>query len=278
MLGADNTDVAGLSQLAFDPSALPTPVTRMTQGLAAGNAMATINGVPATSATNTLDNVLDGLSFKLSQVTTTAVDVTINRDTVAMRKTVTDFAAAYNDLAKLMREQTLTTQGGAAGGVLQGDSSAKGLASQLRSLVGSSSAAAIDFTRLVDVGLEPQRDGSLKVNDVKLDRALTKLDELSTFFSREEDGTASDGFAALFKNFGDARLADDGLFDARSKALKERIERGTERQTRLEARLVLTEKRLNEQYTRLDTNLSNLNSLQNYVTQQIASWNRSTRR
>ncbi len=274
----DNVDAAGLSQLAFDPAAIDGPVTRMTQTLAAANAQATINGVPVSSATNTLNDVLDGITLKLAQVTTAPIDLVVSRDAVSVRKSVTDFATAYNDLIKLVREQTRTTVGAAVGGVLQGDSSAKTLATQLRTLVGGSTAATTDFTRLADIGLEPLSDGTLKVSDTKLDAAVAKHDTLRDFFSRDDDGVASDGFGALFKNFGDARLADDGVFDTRNKALKDRIERDADRAERLEARLALAEKRLNAQYTRLDTNLSNLTSLQNYVTQQIASWNRTPSR
>ena len=271
----DNGDTAGLSQLAFDPSAVAGPITRLTQTLAAANAQATINGVAVSSASNAMNNVLDGLSLKLTQVTTAPVDLTVNRDSVSVRKTITDFATAYNDVIKLVREQTRTTEGATAGGVLQGDSSAKGLVAQLRSLAGSSSAAAVDFTRLADVGLEPQSDGTLKVSDTKLDRALANPDALQSFFARDDAGSATDGFAPLFKTFGDTRLDDDGVFDTRNKALKARIDRDADRSSRIEARLALTEKRLNEQYSRLDTSLSQMTSLQNYVTQQIATWNRS---
>jgi flagellar hook-associated protein 2 len=273
----DNSDPGGLSQLAFDPSALPAPITQMTRRLAAGNAEATVNGVPVSSATNALDNVLDGLSLKLGQVTTTPVDLTINRDSASIKKSVTDFATAYNDLVKLVRDQTRVTEGAAAGGVLQGDASAKGLVSQMRSLAGGSTAAAVDFTRLADVGLEPQSDGTLKVNDTKLERALGKLDALKSFFTRDDVGTDSDGFAAQFKSFGDARLGNEGFFETRNKALQNRVTNNTDKAARLEARLALTEKRLTEQYSRLDTNLSNLTSLQSLVTQQINSFNRSSR-
>lgn len=271
----DNTDAAGLSQLAFDPSDGGGPITRMAQTLAAANSQATINGVAVSSATNSLENVLDGLSLKLGQVTTTPVDLTVSRDAVAMRKNITDFATAYNDLIKQVREQTKTTEGGVPGGILQGDSSAKNLAAQLRTLAGSSSAAVSEFTRLAEIGLEPQSDGSLKVNDGKLDGALGKFDALRSFFSRDDAGNASDGFAPLFKTFGDIRLADDGVFLSRSNALKDRIDRYGKQQAQLEQRLTLTEKRLNATYSRLDTQMSQLNQLQNYVTQQINTWTKN---
>ena len=45
----------------------------------------------------------------------------------------------------------------------------------------------------------------------------------------------------------------------------------------MQTTLALTEKRLNAQYSALDTNMARLNSLQNYVSQTIAGWNKGTR-
>ena len=40
--------------------------------------------------------------------------------------------------------------------------------------------------------------------------------------------------------------------------------------------ITLIESRLRKQYTALDTKISSLTTLGNYVTQQIAQWNKST--
>ncbi len=268
----DNGDAAGLSLLAFDPS---TGVSQMNQGLAAANALASINGVPVSSATNALDNVLDGLSFQFGQVTTAAVDVTVNRDTAGMRTNVTDFATAYNDLVKLMREQTRFDDATQSAGVLQGDSSALGLLRGLRSLAGGASGAVPEFARLAEIGLEPQGDGSLKVVDSKLDAAMGQLAALQSFFASDDADDALDGFGQMFRSFGDLRLASDGTLETRREAIQDRIDRNKDRAERLEARLALVEKRLTEQYGRLDTSIAKLSSLQNYVTQQIANWNKA---
>ena len=273
----DPNEIAGLSALGFDPSSATASASPgLTQTLAAANSVAEINGVVVSSETNTLTDVLDGLTVKLGRVTTAAVDVTVARDNVVIRKSMTDFASAYNDLVKLNREQTRYDEGNQTAGILQGDRSAVGLLSQMRNLVGRSSSASSAFGRLADIGLEPQGDGSLKVNDVKLDTAIGRLDELKTFFSRNETGTAQDGFGVLLRDFGDANLASDGVLSTRQVGLQERITRNTDSVSRMEDRLALVERRLRDRYTRLDTNIAQLNGLQNYVTQQIANWNASS--
>jgi flagellar hook-associated protein 2 len=263
----------GLSALAFDPS---SGVTGMTQTLAAANAEASINGVAVSSATNTLGDVLDGLTIKLGQVTTNPVEVTADRDTATIRKSITDFATAYNDLVKLSREQTRYDESTQSAGVLQADRSAVGLLSQLRNLIGSNSGASTAFTRLANVGLEPQSDGTLKVNDSRLDGALTRIDELKNFFSRNEAGTAQDGFGVLLRDFGDGTLGAEGVLTTRQSGLKERIARNTDDIAQLEDRLALVERRLRDRYTRLDNSMAQLSGLQDYVSQQITRWNNSS--
>jgi flagellar hook-associated protein 2 len=265
-------DASGLSLLAFDPAGS----SQMVEAQAAANASLTINNIPINSASNTLTDVLDGLTVRVSRLTTGPVDLSVNRDNETIKKTITNFADAYNGLVKLMREQTAYNETAKTAGTLQGDSTAVSLLNKLRTMVGSSSGATTAFTRLTDVGLEPQRDGTLAINNSKLDSALGRIDDLKAFFSRDEDGTASDGFGTMLRQFADLTLGADGAISTRQESLRTRIDGIAERTAKMEDRLLLTEKRLRDQYTKLDSNMAALSSLQAYVSQQVTQWNRST--
>jgi len=269
----NNGDGTGLSMLAFDPVA---GTSQLAQAQAAANAQLTINNIPIDSASNTLTDVLDGLTVRISRVTAAPVDLAVSRDVESIKKTITTFAEAYNSLVQLMREQTGYNEGSKTAGTLQGDRTAVGLLNKLRTMVGGSSGATTAFTRLADIGLEPQRDGTLKVNDGKLDSALGRIEDLNDFFARDDVGTANDGFGTLLRQFADMTLGVDGAIAVKQQGLQDRIDGIAERTAMMEDRLVLTEKRLREQYTKLDSNMAMLNSLQTYVTQQVAQWNRST--
>lgn len=260
------TDALGLSRLAFDP---PGGAARMLHTLAGANAEATINGVAVTSATNTLPDVLDGLSLRLSRVTTTPVDLAVAHDSAALRKHVTDFASAYNDLVRMLRELTAFDEATRRAGALQGDGAAVGLMRQLRNLVGGQSAASTAFARLADIGLEPQRDGTLRVADARLDGALGRHAELRAFFARDAAGSESDGFGVLLRGFGDGVLASEGVLSTRREGLQRRLTRNDDGIARLEDRLQLVERRLREQYTRLDSQVAALSGLQNFINQQL---------
>jgi flagellar hook-associated protein 2 len=270
--GSDG-DAAGLSMLAFDPTG---GASRMTQTQAAANAALTINNIPINSASNTLSEVLDGLTVRVSRLTSGPVDLSVNRDLDAIKKSITGFADAYNSLVKLMREQTDYNEASKTAGALQGDRTAVGLLYKLRTLAGGSTGAAAAFTRLADIGLEPQRDGTLNLNTTKLDSALGRIDELKAFFSRDDEGTANDGFGTMLRQFADLSLGTDGEISTKRASLRSRIDGISERTTRMEDRLLLTERRLREQYTKLDSNMAALSSLQAYISQQVTQWNRNT--
>jgi len=267
---ADNTDAAGLSGLAYNPQA---GINRMTRAQAANNAQATVNGIAVSSTTNQLSEVVDGLTLTLSRTTTSPVELTVARDNAAIKKTLTDFSTAYNDLIKLARELTAYDETSKKAGALQGDRATVGLLSSLRGLVGGESGASTAFARLADIGLEPQRDGTLKTTESKLDNALANLTELKAFFSRNETGTAQDGFGTLLREFADATTGSEGTLTSRQDGLRTRLDQLGDRERAMEQRLTLVEQRLRDQYTRLDESMASMSGLQSYIGAQVTRWN-----
>lgn len=264
-------DTAGLSALAYDPSAGNTSMTR---NQAASNAEATINGLAISSASNTLGNVIDGLSLKLGKVTAEPVEVTVNTDNDAIKKAVTDFATAYNETIKYLREQTRYDAGSKSAGPLQGDRTAVNLQAQLRAMMGSNGGASAVLRRMSDIGLDPQADGTLKVSTSKLDSAVGQLDELKSLFAHSDPlEPANNGFAVRLRDFTDAVLGTDGALTTRQEGLRSRISANDKSQDRLEERVAIVEKRLRDQYTALDSKMGQLNALSAYVTKQMALLN-----
>jgi flagellar hook-associated protein 2 len=265
-------DSNGLSRLAYDPANGAAVLSRYQP---AQNAVATINGLEVSSASNTLSNVLDGLSVTLTKETATPVTVTVNQDNESMGKALTDFAKAYNDVVSYLREQTAYNPDTKKGGSLQGDSSAVALLGRLRSLAGSETSASGVFKRLTDIGLEPQKDGTLKINQSRIDEALAKLPDLRAALATLAGGDASDGLGRQFKSLTDTLLGSDGLIETRTGGLNARIKQNTDRQSRLEDHAVQFEARVRARYEALDTQMAGLSALSTYMTQQVANWNKS---
>ena len=74
-----NTDTAGLSQLAYDPTAAAGAGKNLTQTQAAQDAAYTVNGVAATSASNVNAAIGSGLTASLLQVGSADLTVSLTR-------------------------------------------------------------------------------------------------------------------------------------------------------------------------------------------------------
>lgn len=260
------TDSAGLSALSYD-----TNVKHLTQTQGAANSRATINGLAVEAAGNTLSDVVAGLTLDLGQVSATPVDVTIAQDNEAMKKSLTDFVTAYNDLSKILRDQTKYDATSKTAGNLQGERAATMLQSQLRGMLSGSFGASSTFTSLSDIGLELQQDGSLEQVSAKIDAALGKLPELKKLFANVDLAVAgNEGFGRRFKSFGDGVLATDGTLSNASDGIQRRIDANEDRQDALERRVEQVEKRLRAEYTALDAQMARMNGLSQYLSQQLA--------
>jgi flagellar hook-associated protein 2 len=156
-------------------------------------------------------------------------------------------------------------------GTLQGDSTAVSLRTSLRNTLRGNSAASTTFTRLADIGFDVQQDGSIKLDSKKLANALANLGEMKKLFSNTDVAVpANNGFATLFRTQADQAMGVAGSIASRSDGLRDSISRNEKRQAELEARVALTEARLRKQYTTLDAQMGQLQSLSTYVTQQMA--------
>lgn len=266
----NNTDAMGLSALSFlDPTSTTGP-TKQTQ--AAANAAATVNGVSVTSESNTFSNVLSGISMTVSKQTTSPVTVSVSQDNATITKAITDFATAYSAVDALLKNDTKYDDSTKTAAVLQGDSTATGLQYQLRGILGSISTASSVFSSLSSAGLETQSGGALTVNTTKLTAALGNLSEMKKMFSATDlTGGGADGFATKFRNFADNVLGVDGSITTRTNGLNIQLKNNQQRQSDLDARAQLYEKRLRAQYGALDTTMARLTSQGNYVTQMLNS-------
>lgn len=264
----NDADAAGLSRLAYDPTAgINTGALRQS----AQNALASIDGVAIESASNRISGAIEGVSVNLLKTTASgsSTQITVGTDSAALRTQVDDFVKAYNDSVKLLREQTRNDPE-AGTGPLRGDQSLVNVQNQLRSLVGSSTTLGGAFARLADIGLNPGKDGLLTVNETKLKAALERPADLRALFGAEDGASPSNsGFALRLRQLGDQLLSTDGRIESSKKGLNNRIDANGDREDRLERRLELVEKRLRAQYTALDGNVSKLNGLSSYLQQQL---------
>jgi len=173
----NNTDAAGLSALAYAPNADPLlAVLNMDEKTQAKDAKAILDGILVSSASNTLNNAIDGLSLTFKkEAVGTKVTVGVGQDTAAMSKAVSDFVEGYNATIKSIKDLSFYDSKTKQAGPLLGDSTVRGFMSELRQIivkpVGSS--ANNTYNSLASIGVVSQSDGSLKLDAVRLQTALT---------------------------------------------------------------------------------------------------------
>lgn len=240
------------------------------------NATLKINGVAIESATNTVANVVPGVTFNLLQTTQVGspVQISVAQDKTAIQKNIQALADAYSTLAKTLADSTKYVPGGKSG-LLQGDSTTVGIQSLMRKVVSSSSVGST-FTRLSQIGLEQQTDGALKLNTTKLTTAMEDMGNLQKLFTKDNANTATNGFALKLRDFAKGLVGADGTVVNKSSALQGAISRNGDEQDRIAARAAVVEKRLRAQYSALDAQIGKMSSLSSYVTAQLAQWNKTS--
>lgn len=265
------TGAPGLGRLGFDPA---SGITQMTRTTAAADTQATVNGIAITSPSTTLTNVIQGLTLNVNKVTASPVQVAVTANTDALKAMLTSFVSAYNALNAFVGSATAYDPVAKKGALLQGDRTTLSLQSQLRNLLGASSTASGTFTTLSSIGLQFQKDGSLKVDNAKLSAAVQNIPELQKALSNVNLTTPSNnGILKKLANWESVALGVSGALTSRQQSIQRMIASNQKDGDALQNRLSLTEKRLRDQYSALDATMSKANSLAKYMTQQVTTWN-----
>ena len=275
------TDKAFTVDLSSAPTAL-----RQTPTQDAQNAKVKLNGMEVESSTNTFANTIPGMSFTVSEVTSTAATLNVKADTEAMKKNIQEFVDTYNELNDLLTKSTksVRTADGKLDpsvqkegvGTLQGDSATVSLQNSLRMLTQGISGSTGGLTRLAEIGIQMQEGGKLSTDTTKLDKALTNLEGLKGLFANKADALGQGGGIAVnFKNFTDKLLSFDGTLNTKTDSLERTLKSNSAEQTKVNTRADTLEKRLYAQYSALDTKMASLNALNAYVSQMVTTWNKA---
>ncbi len=184
----DNADTAGLSQFAFNSTD-----SNLTETVAAQDAVVQVNGITISRPTNTIENVIDGLSFEVKAEGVTST-VKVEQDTGAVADRVATFVEKFNtlqDTIKALAGYNSTTQ---QGGLLSGDATVRTIQSQMREVLTRVVPGLEDASvrTLADVGITTDyKTGALTFDREEFEAQLKKNpDDVTALFA--EQGRASD--------------------------------------------------------------------------------------
>jgi flagellar hook-associated protein 2 len=178
------------------------PAFAMTRASTATNASLTVDGIPISSATNTVSGAITGLTLNLTGATpaNNPVTLTVGSDTTQMSQALSTFVSDYNSALSQVNSQFTYSASSGSQGVLGSDSTIRSLQSALESVVSysspNSSAGSGTIQSLSDLGITMNDDGSLSLDSSKLASAMANPTAVQNFFQ----GSALNGFAQQFSS------------------------------------------------------------------------------
>jgi flagellar hook-associated protein 2 len=254
----------GLSSLAFNPSL----TTNYSQPRPAADSQVRIAGNLQDSSSATISTAIDGVTLTLLEADVGETHrLTIANDTSAVTARIKKFVDEFNALSRQLVSLRGYEPATKRAGPLLGDSFLRAVESEVRGrLTDRVNGLAGNYQSLASIGIVTAKDGTLTLDDSKLQAALTAdFNGVASIFG------STDGVAARLKSAIEPRLATDAELDVRSKRLNARSIELQKDLTSLDARMQRVEARYRAQFNALDSLLSKLQSSSTFLTQQLDS-------
>ncbi|MAK52007.1 flagellar filament capping protein FliD [Marinobacter sp.] len=129
--GGTDTDNQGLSRFAFN-TGMDTDAG-LQETIAASDAVMKINGVEVTRSTNSFENVIDGLTFDITETGSSTIKV--QQDLGAVADRVQGFVDKFNSLQSTIDSLAGFNAEAGVGSLLTGDSTVRSIQNQLRQVL-----------------------------------------------------------------------------------------------------------------------------------------------
>ncbi len=174
-----DTDANDLSRFAFNSSVTGFEGAETQVGR---DAALTINGLSVTRPTNTIDDIVDGLTLDILKAAPgEKITVTVSEDKAFAEQNIRDFVTAYNDFLEAIKpafgvseEENEEGEKVKIVGSLTNDALAKSVISQIKTVIASAIPGLADsnFTSLTNVGIRTELDGTLSINEKDFETAF----------------------------------------------------------------------------------------------------------
>ncbi|MBS4720707.1 MULTISPECIES: lateral flagellar capping protein LafB [Aeromonas] len=227
--------------------------TDITQAQDAKLRMGGDNPLTITSASNKIENVVDGLTFQLTKAQKAddaPLLVTVDQDKEAVTGSLKKFVDSYNELVDELAK--MTSSDPKAPGALSSDSGVR----SLKSVIARSVRELPDDLTLGSLGIKTDKAGKLSFNETDFNKALEKDPELLGKALMGDDGLLKRMSNAL-----DPYTKRDGALKGRKTGLEANEKRVNERMEALDRRMDSAYKRYLNQFTTMNQMLQTMGGL-----------------
>ncbi|HUJ80927.1 MAG TPA: flagellar filament capping protein FliD, partial [Candidatus Acidoferrales bacterium] len=137
------------------------------------NASLTVDGVPISSASNTVSTVIPGVTLSLVGANSgVTVGLTLSPDANQATGAINQFVSSWNKVIQDLNGQFDVSSNGTGGGPLEADNTLRSVQDQLLSAITASVAGNNGFVNLATIGVNMNQDGTLSVDSGVLSNAL----------------------------------------------------------------------------------------------------------
>ncbi len=266
-IAATQTGGSGTQSLT-DLAYSGTDSATMVESQAAADASFTLNGTPITRSSNTVSDVIPGVTLTLGKAPT-VTKVTVKPDAAGQATAIGAFVTAYNNAIATIASLTAYDAASGTSQPLNGNTSISALQSALPGILSHGlSGIAGGASTLADIGISLQADGTMSIDSNKLQGALTNPGhDIASLFGRLTRG--QQGFATQIDHLLGRYLGPGGAIGQQTQSLTASIQSLTSQMSTEQARLTALQLQYTRQFTAMDTILSKMNSTQTFLTQQL---------
>jgi flagellar hook-associated protein 2 len=250
--------------LVSTPSGAPGDVTvsgnttglSFTKVVTGTNASLVVDGIPISSASNTVSNVINGVTLNLgSPPPSTPVTVNVNPDTTQVTSAINTLVNAYNTVITEINSQFNVAADGSGGGPLESDNSLREVQSQLLGALSYSISGNSGIVNLATIGVNFNNHGTLSVDSGKL--ASTLSSNFSAVQNLLQNTTTgfSQNLSTVLSNINSPRT---GILSLDSQSLNNTSQGLSRQLSDLQAALLVQQANLTTVYSRVNTTLQEL--------------------
>lgn len=223
---------------------------------AAQDALLTVDGIPITRSSNVVGDVISGVTFSLVKDTVASgpIAVTVSKDSSVVKTKIQSFLTAYNDLRSYISTNTKYDPVTKYTGPLMGEMAVNTVSQGLVSLIGNAVTGLTGtYTSLSRVGITIQKDGSLAMNETKMDAAMgADFQGVVDLFSKNLT-TSTEGVAYKIQAKIDQWMSPaGGVVGNRKTGLSDTIRRLSAQMADKESAVTIYERSLKERYARME--------------------------
>lgn len=265
--GANNTisitGSTGWEGFNFRPSSASADTNSWVSQQAATSASVDVNGLTITSQSNTISDAVSGLSINLLKASSAGTTINVTQDnTSSITSALNAFVTAYNTAASSMKSMGAYNATTKVAGALQGDAVLRSAQAQVSRLVTAKYGTG-DLQTLSDLGISLQKDGTLKLDSTKLNKAI------ENDFAAVSEMVSAVGTG--FKTGLNSLINSSGSVTSATESANRLVKELQKRQEAMQDRLDKIEERYVKQFSALDTMIAGFNQTSSSLASMLSA-------